>query len=241
GDCNFEQSFCTWINMAGDQFDWIRGSGSTASSFTGPSRDRLGSSSGYYVFIETSSPRRQGDKARLLSQQFNGTNAGSCFTFWYHMYGGTIGTLNLYQVVGQTETLIWTLSGNKGNSWFSGQVPVGKKLFNGYKVCQNHGVDVIISIFSDLIIYEILPPAERIFCILCDSFLISCYFEISIIAEGVRGSSYTGDIAIDDFKVLNGVSCSIIPTNADPNSPTTSAPVTTVPPTTTPARKYTLV
>ena len=95
---------------------------------------------GYYVFIETSSPRRQGDKARLLSQQFNGTNAGSCFTFWYHMYGFTIGTLNLYQVVGQTETLIWTLSGDKGNSWFSGQVPVGKKLFNGYKVCQNHVV-----------------------------------------------------------------------------------------------------
>ena len=62
-----------------------------------------------------------------------------------------------------------------------------------------------------------------------------------IIAEGVRGSSYTGDIAIDDFKVLNGVSCSIIPTSADPNAPTTSAPVTTVPPTTTPACKYTLV
>lgn len=86
---------------------------------------------------------------------------------------------------------------------------------------------------------------------MCDSFLISCYFEISvqvkfllskqIIAEGVRGSSYTGDIAIDDFKVLNGVSCSIIPTSADPNAPTTSAPVTTVPLTTTPARKYTLV
>lgn len=46
GDCNFEQNFCTWINMAGDQFDWIRGSGSTTSGFTGPSRDRLGSSSG---------------------------------------------------------------------------------------------------------------------------------------------------------------------------------------------------
>lgn len=95
---------------------------------------------GYYAFIETSSPRRPGDKARLLSQQFNGTNAGSCFTFWYHMYGVTIGTLNLYQVVGQNETLIWTLSGNKGNSWFSGQVSVGKKLLNGYKVCEDHVV-----------------------------------------------------------------------------------------------------
>ena len=32
--------------MRGDQFDWIRGSGGTPSSFTGPDRDRLGSLSG---------------------------------------------------------------------------------------------------------------------------------------------------------------------------------------------------
>ena len=48
------------------------------------------------------------------------------------MYGGTIGSLNLYQVVGRTETLIWTQSGNKGRQWLSGQVPVGNVA--GYKV-----------------------------------------------------------------------------------------------------------
>jgi len=41
------------------------------------------------------------------------------------MYGGTIGTLNLYQKVGGTQTLIWTLSRSQGKSWLSGQVPVG--------------------------------------------------------------------------------------------------------------------
>lgn len=32
--------------MAGDDFDWIRGSGRTLSHFTGPDTDRLGSSQG---------------------------------------------------------------------------------------------------------------------------------------------------------------------------------------------------
>ena len=48
------------------------------------------------------------------------------------MYGSHIGTLNLYELVGSTETLIWTLAGNKGNKWFSGQVAVGN--VTGYKV-----------------------------------------------------------------------------------------------------------
>ena len=51
------------------------------------------------------------------------------------MFGQSIGSLNLYQLVGQTETLIWTQWGNKGNSWLSGQVPVGN--VTGYKVREN--------------------------------------------------------------------------------------------------------
>ena len=92
-------------------------------------------SQGYYIYIETSSPRVTGDKARLISHQFNPTRSSSCFTFWYHMCGQSIGSLNLYQLVGQTETLIWTQWGNKGNSWLSGQVPVGN--VTGYKVREN--------------------------------------------------------------------------------------------------------
>ena len=42
------------------------------------------------------------------------------------MYGKTIGTLNIYQKTGGVEKLIWTLSGNLGNKWFSGQVAAGK-------------------------------------------------------------------------------------------------------------------
>ena len=41
---------------------------------------------GYYIFIETSAPRKVGDKAWLKSGQVPATT-GSCLTFWYNMYG----------------------------------------------------------------------------------------------------------------------------------------------------------
>lgn len=76
---------------------------------------------GKYLYIEASSPRKPGDKAWLVSDYFN--KSVSCFTFWYHMYGNAIGFLNIYhQPLGGKRKLLWTLSGNKGNKWLSGQV-----------------------------------------------------------------------------------------------------------------------
>lgn len=55
---------------------------------------------GYYMYIEASRPRVQGDKARLLSPLFNVTSArgpkgsgriGYCVAFYYHMKGKHIG------------------------------------------------------------------------------------------------------------------------------------------------------
>lgn len=80
------------------------------------------------MYIETSAPRKQGDKARLLSEDFSPTTFhGRCVKFWYHMYGATIGTLRILVKTGpgnQSETAIWELSGNFGNQWYSGQAPV---------------------------------------------------------------------------------------------------------------------
>lgn len=54
--------------------------------------------------------------------------------------------------------------------------------------------------------------------------------------EGVRGSSYLGDIAIDDFKFRKG-SCDIVPVSANPLISTTP-PATTVSPTTISGNKH---
>ena len=62
-----------------------------------------------------------GSKSWLVSNYFN--TSTKCFTFWYHMYGLTVGSLNIYeQSMGMEMRPLWTLSGNKGNIWMRGQV-----------------------------------------------------------------------------------------------------------------------
>lgn len=66
------------------------------------------------------SPRLQGEKSRLVSQVYT---AGSryCLEFWYHMYGTSIGILNIYvKAVSQSLSVadkVFTKSGNQGNMW----------------------------------------------------------------------------------------------------------------------------
>ena len=51
--------------------------------------------------------------------------SGKCFTFYYHMYGSGIGTLQIYINNARTtagKKQVWSLSGNKGNKWHNGKV-----------------------------------------------------------------------------------------------------------------------
>ena len=100
GSCTFESiDFCTWHNLRrpADDFDWLVAHGETDSVYTGPSVDHtFNDKFGYYAYIEASSPRQKGDRAILESTILMPTSStGSCFSFWYHMYGD-IGALNVY-------------------------------------------------------------------------------------------------------------------------------------------------
>lgn len=73
---------------------------------------------GFYIYIETSSPRRNNDKAILT---LTGANSKSvCFSFYYHMYGTNINRLNIYN----RGKVIWTMAGNQGNSWKKAEVSI---------------------------------------------------------------------------------------------------------------------
>ena len=73
--------------------------------------------SGSYVYAGTSSPRVQGD---LFTLAYDGsacsdTGVGvSTVAFHYHMYGSTMGELRVVNAAGE---VVWSLNGNKGNSW----------------------------------------------------------------------------------------------------------------------------
>ena len=64
------------------------------------------------MYIETSSPRRQGDNAKL-QVSVSGNGAAACLVFYYHMYGDTIETLNVYS----GRELVFNISGNQGFYW----------------------------------------------------------------------------------------------------------------------------
>ena len=82
-----------------------------------------------------------GDFARTLSSLIPGT-AGTCVTisFYYHMYGEDIGSLNLYVVQEpppyEYDNPVWGLSGNQGNQWIKAEVNVTLPL--DIKVCQEN-------------------------------------------------------------------------------------------------------
>jgi len=181
---NFDSGLGDWTNVGGDVFDWTLDANGTPSSSTGPSGDHT-TGSGNYVYIETSSPRVQGDYAILQGPCLDLTNASLIdFSFWYHMYGSTIGTLDV-QVSDDctTWTSVWSLSGNQGNAWYQ------------------H------------VIY-------------LDAYAGSV---VKVRFVGTRGSSYTGDIAIDDIGVdIIGTPCSSDPECDDGDACTDDACVGSV-------------
>ena len=64
------------------------------------------------MYIETSSPRKPSEKAKLfVTVPRNGKK--SCLSFYYHMYGATVGTLNVYS----GSINVFSKSGNQGNNW----------------------------------------------------------------------------------------------------------------------------
>nr|XP_057946874.1 MAM domain-containing glycosylphosphatidylinositol anchor protein 2-like isoform X2 [Doryrhamphus excisus] len=126
--CGFEdEALCLFSQDKSDDFDWTRHSAASRDTKytpnTGPSADHSGSKQGFYMYIETSRPRLEDDKARLLSPSFNtGSRSGAtyCLAFYYHMYGKHIGALNvLLRQKGQTasDASVWSLSGNQGDHW----------------------------------------------------------------------------------------------------------------------------
>lgn len=96
--------------------------GATSSWNTGPPADHT-TQNGYYMYIETSWPRRYGDKAWLVSRNFQAITPGSepCkLRFFYHMYGDSAESLNVYIRTNRNGTAkqrVWYRVGSQGAIW----------------------------------------------------------------------------------------------------------------------------
>ena len=94
-------SACTlsaeWSNATDDDIDWTVDNGGTPSSGTGPAVDHTtGTASGNYLYTE-SSFGMDNKQANLISPQIDLSSGISSpwLSFWYHMYGSTMGTLHI--------------------------------------------------------------------------------------------------------------------------------------------------
>lgn len=88
------------------------------------------------MYIETSSPRVQGDSARLEKGGLS-FNTAKCLSFSYHMFGTSMGKLNV--LVGD-KTVVFTRSGNQGEAWhrasFEINYPGKSKVREGTAIAQ---------------------------------------------------------------------------------------------------------
>ncbi|QSE97887.1 S8 family serine peptidase [Fulvivirga lutea] len=117
----FESGFGGWSQVSGDDFNWARRSGSTPSGSTGPSAASEGS---FYLYVEASSPNYPSKTTIIESPCFDLDGETTVnFGFKYHMYGSTMGSLNLQASTdGTSWTSVWSESGNQGNSWLTANV-----------------------------------------------------------------------------------------------------------------------
>lgn len=122
---------------------------------------------GTYAFIEVSGIK-PGKKAQLISEKMKSTK-GRCLSFWYHMLGYGIGSLNIYTQDQNGRQLVKTISGNQGSTWNAGEVGLHSRN------------------------------------------------DFYVIIEAEHGTSYTGDISLDDINVKDGNCvglCSSVPATA---------------------------
>ncbi|XP_072296914.1 MAM and LDL-receptor class A domain-containing protein 2 [Eucyclogobius newberryi] len=117
--CSFEDGLCSWLQGAEDDLDWTFGSGPTETPNTGPTGDHT-SGKGKYLYLNTSSAGEKGRKAQLKSMVLPPAGEeGHCLSFWYHMFGPTVGSLRMFSQTTDTfeKVLVWQKSGNHGDQW----------------------------------------------------------------------------------------------------------------------------
>jgi hypothetical protein len=109
-------------DLTSDSIDWDLNSGSTTSSATGPSGDHTTDTTNY-LYVEASSPNSP-DKLAVIEgpcMKIDTLN-NPYLEFWYHMWGGDMGTLSVEISDGLNWVKAWERSGDQTNIWKKGKV-----------------------------------------------------------------------------------------------------------------------
>ena len=84
---------------------------------------------GRYIYFETSSPVTPGQQGIVESKTLSPTQA-TCISFYYSMYGKTMGNLSVYIKDVDKHSLqsngrkVWEMTGNQGESWHHANITI---------------------------------------------------------------------------------------------------------------------
>ncbi|CAC5422240.1 unnamed protein product [Mytilus coruscus] len=106
----------------------------------------------YYMYIE-SGIMGYLENALLVSNSLQ-TDAKLCLSFYYHMYGSDIGTLEVIVSSLGTNQTIFTRSGDQGNQWYHQKLYIQPA--SNLQIMFNGIVDDIYCIFGDIALDNIM-------------------------------------------------------------------------------------
>ena len=74
------------------------------------------SDTGYFMYLNSNVVSLITNITVMRSQSFQ-LSQEACFTFWYHMYGSTMGSLNVYLETDGYIDKAWNVTGNQRDTW----------------------------------------------------------------------------------------------------------------------------
>ena len=79
------------------------------------------------MYMEASTPRTQGERARIDSVKAIVPATGVCVRFWYHMYGAGMGSLTMHtgDDNGGLGPARWSRTGDSGQMWREALTGIG--------------------------------------------------------------------------------------------------------------------
>lgn len=106
-----------WADATDDDFDWSYTNTTTPSTGTGPSADHT-TGTGYYAFVESSSPNNPSLSAALISPSVDISGlTNPALMFWYNMNGAGMGSLSVDVYDGTWHNDVNVISGDHGDVW----------------------------------------------------------------------------------------------------------------------------
>ena len=176
-------NFDNLIGLQQDQNDfgdWILKQGPTSSFNTGPTGDHTTGSSTYY-YVESSNPNFPNKVFTIYTPTFDiSATPGKVLSFWYHMYGISMGDLEVAVITNGTYTPIDTISGNQGNQWLFAYYPI--TAVDSFKIAFKATTGT--SYTSDICIDDIMVSDPYTFIYGCMDSVSSNYNPLATISNG---------------------------------------------------------